>query len=271
MTKQSWILAGLAGLAFTATAAAEDGPARRPTNAAIAARAHDWTGFHAGVHAGYGWNAGGVGLAAANFDAQFYLDSTLVPRSPIARGKGALGGGQIGYDVQAGRIVYGFEADLSLADIRAGDTTDNYFLATFQTVTAQKLGAFGTLRARLGVTPFERTLLYVTGGLAFGRATLSSSVTSLDVTGTPFCGAASGLCAAGSTTKWIAGWTVGGGWEQALAGRWSAKIEGLYYDLGGLSHDFDDPTAVLGLSPIFHASADFRGHLIRVGVNYRFD
>ena len=87
---------------------------------------------------------------------------------------------------------------------------------------------------------------YVTGGLAVG-----------DVKST--------VAGFGSSTETQVGWTVGGGLEASIAGPWTAKVEYLYVDLGKTSRDvvscggFGVPTDV-----------DFRGNVVRAGVNYRF-
>jgi outer membrane immunogenic protein len=59
-------------------------------------------------------------------------------------------------------------------------------------------------------------------------------------------------------TKWLTGWTVGGGMEFALTDRWSAKAEYMHYDLGKDTFAIDN-----GLT----ADASTRGDIVRVGVN----
>ena len=54
--------------------------------------------------------------------------------------------------------------------------------------------------------------------------------------------------------------------EWAMGGAWTLKAEYLYYDLGSLSHRMIDPN----FASTFNASADFTGHIVRLGVNYRF-
>jgi opacity protein-like surface antigen len=62
-------------------------------------------------------------------------------------------------------------------------------------------------------------------------------------------------------TKWVNGWTAGGGMEFALTNQWSAKAEYMYYDLGSTNYSVDGPTLV---------EVDTRGSTLRVGVNYHF-
>ena len=54
----------------------------------------------------------------------------------------------------------------------------------------------------------------------------------------------------------------------ALADRWSVKAEYLFYDLGRLTVAFADAQFP---QCAFSASADYAGHIARVGVNFRLD
>ena len=132
----------LAGIVLPVSALAADYPARPMSQVS----AFNWTGFYAGVHAGYGWN---------DIDGWF-------------------GGGQIGFNVQApgNPLVWGIELDRAFSNI--GDS------ATVAGVTAKtNADYFGTLRGRVGAS-VDRTLLYVTGGFAWARNEIS--VTALGVT-----------------------------------------------------------------------------------------
>jgi outer membrane immunogenic protein len=122
---------------------------------------------------------------------------------------------------------------------------------------------FGTLRARIGVTPFadQRMLVYITGGLAYGRVETDHS---LEV-----AGANAGY--RGSSSGWELGGTVGGGLEWAMGRGWTLKAEYLYYDLG----DRDDRGRPFNLSPAplpefgTNMHYDLNGHIARVGINYQ--
>ncbi len=78
---------------------------------------------------------------------------------------GGFGGGQIGYNWQGalggGNTVFGIEADFQGGDIynQLIDAAGNSFKS--------ELDYFGTVRARLGYAS-DRSLYYVTGGLAYG-------------------------------------------------------------------------------------------------------
>jgi opacity protein-like surface antigen len=66
----------------------------------------------------------------------------------------------------------------------------------------------------------------------------------------------------------LSGPTVGGGIEMLLGRGWSAKLEGLYYDMGNLN----TIAAQHGSAPTnFNNSKSFgfRGAMVRLGVNLR--
>ena len=76
------------------------------------------------------------------------------------------------------------------------------------TVASTELEWFGTLRGRLGITPWQTTLLYVTGGLAYGKINTSVS-TAADFGGSqrpPRSRSAirkpAGCSASASSTRW---------------------------------------------------------------------
>lgn len=81
-----------------------------------------------------------------------------------------------------------------------------------------------------------------------------------------------------SRSKVNAGWTLGGGIEGALANlrNWTLKVEYLYLDLGSLdvsgatSLTFVNPAAVTA-GPAVATHSRFTDHVVRVGLNYRFD
>lgn len=124
---------------------------------------------------------------------------------------------------------------------------------------SEKIDWFGTARGRVGYAGFEglnRTLIYATGGLAYGRIELQTSVVHPREV----------YPASGSAIK--TGWTVGGGIEHPFLDHITARIEGLYYDLG------DTSITAAGIPHngfIRGKEFETRGGLIRVGVNYKFN
>jgi outer membrane immunogenic protein len=179
---------------------------------------YNWTGFYAGINGGYGfgtsnWSAlGGTGI----------------------KPKGGLVGGTVGYNWQAGAIVYGLEGDFDWSGVKGNVAcaagaceTANTWLATF--------------RGRVGYA-FDRWLPYITGGGAYGNVKASTTVPAF------------------STSKDQLGWTAGAGVEYAFLGNWTAKLEYLYVDLG--SSDF-------GTAPVVN-TVSFKENIVRAGLNYKF-
>jgi len=116
---------------------------------------------------------------------------------------GWLGGGQIGYNFQFDRNwLLGFEADIQGTG-QKGTVPVTTFAVGSGSLT-QELPWFGTVRARLGVAPFERSVLYATGGLAFARIKSTAMAT------TPGPPAATAVGTANDTSV---GWTIGVGTE----------------------------------------------------------
>jgi outer membrane immunogenic protein len=179
---------------------------------------------------------------------------------------GFTGGGQIGFNYQftpGTGFVVGLEADIQYIDIggdnNQGGNSQTISPANFTPVnpnfgpagpntwgaafdprpgqrpaqrvvrgglTAQDLNYFGTVRGRLGYA-FDRTLIYATGGFAYGGGdTNNNNVDGLfNATG-------------GNQDEFKFGWTVGGGVEFAFtnfqlfgSSAVTFKIEGLYVNL----------------------------------------
>jgi len=202
------LLTGVAGIVLTAaTASAADLPARQAPPAPVIAAApiFTWTGFYAGVNAGWGWRSDDdetVVLGGATPGTLFFENGD---------DGGFVGGGQIGYNYQIGSFVVGLEADIQWAD------TDNGEEVRF--VPAGGAGTFipgefdnnlsdwfGTVRARVGFA-FDRVLIYGTGGLAY--------------------------------TDDNTGWALGAGVEWALPVNWFGS-SAVTFGIEGLWLSFDD-------------------------------
>jgi outer membrane immunogenic protein len=282
----SFAAAGL-GLAFGASAFAADlgrpGPAPIYTKAPLAVP-FNWTGFYAGAQAGYGWSNGDVDVAPTSTTTIIGITgptvsgmAAAVPGDFPTSAKGFIGGGTLGYNVQTGQFVWGVETDLSWADIKGtnsqtgvGTITGAPFVIAATGTAEEKLDAFGTLRARLGFTPVERLLVYGTGGLAYGHVESNTNISETIVPPVVGLGFSNAI---GSASSWRAGWTAGAGVEYAFAPHWSAKAEYLYYDLGSISYNSTltgtVPMATFGTVGMA-SSADFKGNIVRGGINYKF-
>ncbi|HVZ06101.1 outer membrane protein [Hyphomicrobium sp.] len=175
-----------------------------------------WDGAYIGANGGYGWSNGG-------------------PTEP----DGGFGGGQIGYNWQRDRIVFGLEGD-----IQGGDISGTAF--TFDGDTARSnMDWFSTVRGRLGFASGP-WLIYATGGVAF--ADIDNRV---NLVGAPSF----------HDDSTQTGYAVGGGVEWAFAPKWSLKAEYLYLGFGDDNlHNADGDT--------FKVNNDVQ--TVRVGLNYHF-
>jgi outer membrane immunogenic protein len=242
------------------------GPTTGPASAydamaAVPPPVFSWTGFYAGVNAGYGF---GNDHNQTDLSIPLAFPGSLLTSPPgtSVTPKGGLGGVQVGYNWQAApHWLVGFEADLqgtAQNDTVCSSTTCVHgFTPTpvDEIVTVQhQLDYFGTVRGRLGAV-FNNTLFYGTGGVAFGhfRESLHVSFT--------------GLFADQTNAKDLAGYTVGGGIEAPLAGGWSAKAEYLYMNLGGISTSAGASAANAGSIEAL-SNSTVRDHIVRLGVNY---
>jgi outer membrane immunogenic protein len=181
---------------------------------------------------------------------------------------GVFGGVQLGYNAQFGRVVAGVEGDLQIGSVKGSKTIDGPFgfyggpgVATPAGVASTHLSmnTFGTLRARLGYTVTDNTLLYATGGL------IVANIKTRSLFSTPNTNA---VYESGSKTRTKAGWTAGAGIEHYFTHHLSGKVEALYYDLGSVVSYGYAPVNGQGYS--HNQRFETRGALVRVGLNYKF-
>ncbi len=184
---------------------------------------YNWTGGYIGINGGYGWGTSDWGVFGGSADPS-----------------GGTVGLTLGYNWQSLGTpwVFGVEADINWADFKGGFTS-----AACPFGCSTQTDWFGTVRGRIGYA-VDRVMPYVTGGLAFGDVGANIN----------------GFAASGDTNF---GWTVGAGLEGALAPNWTAKIEYLYMDLGGVN------CGALLCGPVA-SNIDFTTHIVRAGLNYKF-
>ena len=222
-----------------------------------------WHGFYIGAHAGYGFG-GGRNVVTTGQSAINVTNVAGGARPPFVglSPEGFVGGVQMGYNWQFGAMVLGFETDISYTDLRRTRTVVTTALNGVDQLNntfRQELEYLGTVRGRLGYS-FDRTLLYVTGGLAYGGIDNSGN----------FFGQAGQLQFSGRNRRTEVGYTVGGGLEHAFAGNWSAKIEYLYYDLGRDTVNVAFVPGGGGGGTGYNSTFRNDGHIVRAGLNYRF-
>lgn len=252
----------LTSTAFAADMAVKARPA--PPVAAV----YNWTGFYIGGNVGYGWGENtGAGYSSAVDAGIGGLLPFLAAGGNVLPGlepRGVIGGGQIGYNWQvAPAWVLGVVADIQASDIKASGTRV-VSIGGFADIAQSKSVRtewFGTVRGKAGLA-VNNVLLYGTGGLAYGEIKASTSFNDPSFGGGP-------IVFAGSASAIRAGWTVGAGLEWGFAPNWTAGFEYLYMDLGSLTVTETRVSGPANAST-FTSVSDFRDHIARVLVNYKF-
>ncbi len=243
-----------------------------------------WAGFYLGVNGGYGGETG-LGFRDEVIYTPIPTPYAVVDGKSIITG--GFGGGQLGYNFQFGSFVLGAETDLQGSNIM-GSGAQTYFAAPASTAnfcglgtstnpTAYPCGArndldvnwFGTVRAKLGYA-FGGTLLYVTGGLAYGGVTESSTYTDYLAARAPSGPVVTGRVSSSTTQT---GWTAGAGIETKITPNWSLKGEYQFVDLGSVSAG--PMPLVYDTTPLTSyphtASSQVEFNTVRVGLNYYFN
>jgi opacity protein-like surface antigen len=211
---------------------------KAPVYKAPAQAAYDWSGFYAGTYFGAGW-----GTANWNFP-----DDGIAVNPRLA---GVLGGGDIGYNFQAGKWVFGLEGSSGPANVQGARPCPTGFFYNCEA----GINWLSTATGRAGYA-WDRLLTYVKGGavIANGRAHFVCDTGSRPTT------VALAGCPSQSDSKLLAGWTAGLGYEFGLSKNISVRGEVMYFDLGSEGHD------LAGIPTDLQRS----GFTSTVGLQYRF-
>ncbi len=211
----------------------------------IAPAAYNWTGFYLGPSLGADWG---------------YTNWTFVTNGAktYPRFAGVLPGGQVGYNYQYGKWVFGVEGDAGWTNAHGARACPNNDFFSCEI----NVNSLYTVTGRVGYVWPDRVLWYAKGGLAIGEVRAqghcnTDSQPTILITFPPGCPVQ-------GTTRTDAGWTIGGGSELALTDNWSVKAETSYFNLGTANYTFGQLASPSG--------ADVRrsGWIANIGLNYRF-
>ena len=163
----------------------------------------DWTGYYAGLQAGYGWGQSDI---TATQGAPFSVSPDL---------HGGFVGGHVAGLWQFDQAVIGGEAELNYSSIDGSEDAG----------AGGSLGSdiqwFGSVNAKAGYA-MDRLLVYGIGGVAFaGIETSQNAATAF------------------ADTRTKTGWTVGAGVDYAMTNNIVVGAQYRYYDFG--SEHFDAP------------------------------
>jgi opacity protein-like surface antigen len=200
---------------------------------------YNWAGFYIGAYLG-----DGRGFANLTF-----LDDGTTTNPRFA---GFLGGGEIGYNYQVGKWVFGLEGDVAWTNAHGARSCPIGFFANCEI----DMNWLSTATGRIGYTYWDRFLTYVKGGAAIAQAraeatcTPNSQSTILPVVG----------CPSSSDSKTNVGWTLGLGSEFGLTRNVSVKSEIMYFDLGS------DRYTIAGIPTDIQRT----GFISTLGLRFRF-
>ncbi|MDI1346290.1 MAG: outer membrane beta-barrel protein, partial [Pseudolabrys sp.] len=217
-------------IACTSAALSADMPARNYTKApAMVGPASNWAGLYVGFNAGGAWGRLSPDYASQNaVTSAAGLAFLQGLANPDMNSSGFTGGGQIGYNYQIQKVVFGVEGDMNYTGLSQTRTNGPFGLPVCGVPTcsiAQSYNAdwLATFRGRFGLTT-GNFLVYATGGLAVAGVRYSDTLTLPTSVN------------AGSSSSVRTGWTLGLGAEWTLNPSWSIKAEYLYVDLGSTSY-----------------------------------
>ena len=247
-----------AGGAGIAAAADMTMPTKAPT-----AAVYQWTGCYIGLN-------GGGGALGTNFQTTVnpgtHLDAA--DAAEVSNdGTGShdnsnfTGGGQAGCNWQSGTVVAGLEGDFDYFPGNSGfaNNTDTLPVLGIPFVIGQQLKTnyLATVRPRIGIAA-DRNFAYVTGGVAFTRASYTENYADSD-----------GAIGTASASRSLTGWTAGAGWEYALTDHWLFRVEYLFAAFPSTSAL---GSIVLGgvATNSLHGSGGLVMEVARAGVNFKF-
>ena len=308
------LLCAAALLSMSTLSFAADLPSRAVAAAPVyLAPAFSWTGFYVGGNVGAAW-AGRDNCPALNYlDHGVYVaDSSFLPNCNGSNNVGFIGGGQAGYNWQFGAWVFGLEGDISWVGRNGGHGFD---FATFgtpamaydtiagfnvlnsggnkpNTVTVTNHtynwtgngdnNTLSTIRARFGFS-MDRTLFFVTGGVAFRNggndASITDTATTITTTRNEWDAVKSDwkpkVTTDITTTTYSrsgngnnVGWALGGGLEYALTENLSTKVEYLHAQFGNGGNAYN--SGIVDDCVAFFGDHKNSIDVVRVGLNYRF-
>jgi outer membrane immunogenic protein len=231
-----WIAMAAIGAGAVPASAAD-----MPVKAAWVAPPPTWSGCYIGINGGGGSTH------------KRYTDPLVPPAiADLGRhtGTGAIGGGQVGCDIQYGSWVFGVQSMVDGTHIKG-----EHGIPGDADVFTTKIPWLATATGRAGFTVMQNGLIYVKGGGAWVR---DREV----IFDGPIPEARANLTRSG--------WTIGGGLEVLTGANWSMFVEYNHLDFGTRRTTFTN-LEIPPVPPTFPLNIRQSMDMVAVGVNYRFN
>jgi outer membrane immunogenic protein len=249
---QRQFLAGAAFVMMAGSAFAADMPLKAVAPVAL----YDWSGTYIGGVIGGAWGTNDIS------DPGLGIVGTLigVPVIQTNNPSGFIGGIEGGSRYQFGKLVVGWEGDITWGNLNNTNTTTftSPLLAgiPFSRSITSDTKWVATAVSTLGIA-HNNWLLYGKAGVAWENVNYTDNWA---VAGIPLFGGT------GSDNR--TGWTVGTGLEWAFYQNWSAKVEYDYLDFGTKNVAINGSLLGLGIQ----AGIQDNNHInqFKAGLNYRF-
>jgi outer membrane protein OmpA-like peptidoglycan-associated protein len=237
---------------------------------------YNWSGLYLGADVGYGLGNNSTTFSPSTDPASlaFGMGSAIggpgLPSRFNSSQSGVLGGINARYNWQFGSVIFGGELDFDGSSISGSKSVSSAGGAggcggtcvPSTSSVKQNLEFLTALRARLGVTPIDRLLLFVDAGPAIGHVNYSASASfpsTLDFF-------------AGTRSQWNFGGTLGAGAEYAIMDNVTIRGQYQYINLGsqklGMTPTPAERPAGRGTSMIANFQNEY--HAFSLGVAYHF-
>ena len=230
-----------------------------------------WGGVYFGGFGGANFSDSTVNTSTVWDPAGYFQPSSveLINHAGVRRltGTNIVGGVDVGYNRQRGRLVYGGEFDVGVLSGTQTESGSNAYLCcpgTFTIDQSFKTSWMATLRPRIGAAVGKKFLVYATGGAALLKYDYEVN----------FSDTHSDAVESGGINKKRFGWIGGVGLEYMWRKNIAFKLEGLHAEFGRVSTSSTnlnvnfDPFAI-PQNPFEH-SIFIKGNMIRIGVNFHF-
>jgi outer membrane immunogenic protein len=259
MVVKKGLLAAAAVLGMSGFAAAADMAVKA---VAPAPYLYDWSGIYVGGVVGGAWGTHDLSNTGLGIVGTILGSPVVQTNKPSA----FIGGVEIGSRYQFGKLVVGWEGDVTWGDINNTSTLANagpLLPGAFNRSLSTSVNWTGTGTATIGIA-HNNWLLYGKAGAAVENVSYTENVNA----NIPALGIAGNVFSGTGSDKNRVGWTVGTGIEWAFWQNWSVKAEYDYLDFGNRNVAING--SALGVPLQLGLQDNNHVNQFKAGLNYKF-